>query len=182
MSDKIDTRLVERCLDGDTRAFEELVGRYQKTLFNGALRIVRDYQNAQDVTQGTLVKVYEKLSTYSPKHKFFSWIYRIMVNEALNLMEKRKSHLDLSSGIESPDKTPEEHYSDLEQHRFMQDALMQLRPENRAVVVLRYFASLSYRELAYVFNLPEKTVKSRLFESRKRLCCLLSEKRISAND
>src|SRR5262245_29938284 len=83
---------VARCLRGDTRAFEALVNKYQRALFTLSLHLVGDYEDARDATQNTFVRAYERLETYDPGRKFFSWIYRIAVNESLNLRRSRKVH------------------------------------------------------------------------------------------
>ena len=83
MSEAEDRELVEKCCDGDRAAFTELVDRYQKTVFNTALRIVGDPEEAEDVAQSAFLKAYEKLDSYKPQYRFFSWIYRITVNESL---------------------------------------------------------------------------------------------------
>ena len=97
-------------------------------------------------------------------------------------ISKQKNHADLNSSIESPDNTPEENLREKQLSELIQEPLMMLRPEYRAVIVLRHFADLSYRELGFVFDLPVKTVKSRLFESRKRLCCMLMEKGVTVRE
>ena len=84
MVDDQDQALVRQCLDGHTRAFEALVDRYQKPLFNVALRMLDDAQDAEDITQTVFIKAFEKLATYDDRYKFFSWIYKMTVNEALN--------------------------------------------------------------------------------------------------
>jgi len=182
MTDNSDAQLVQQCLDGNTKGFEALVEKYQKAIFNGALKMVRDYQDAQDIAQSVFVKAYEKLGNFDPRYKFFSWLYRIMVNETMNFISKQKNHADLNSSIESPDNTPEENLREKQLSELIQESLMMLRPEYRAVIVLRHFADLSYRELGFVFDLPVKTVKSRLFESRKRLCCMLMEKGVTVRE
>jgi RNA polymerase sigma-70 factor (ECF subfamily) len=88
-----DAAAVRRCLDGDHAAFEAIVGRYQQVLFNVALRTLGDYEEARDAAQNTFVKAYEKLGSYDPQRRFFSWIYRILMNECLNLRRRPARHL-----------------------------------------------------------------------------------------
>ena len=76
MTEQEDLRLVEECLKGNTDAFGLLVENYQKAIFNMALRMVNDYDDAQDITQSVFVKAYGKLDGFNPKYKFFNWIYR----------------------------------------------------------------------------------------------------------
>jgi RNA polymerase sigma-70 factor (ECF subfamily) len=170
-----DVRLVARCLRGEVEAFEPLVARYQKVLFNVALRLLGDREDARDVTQTAFVKAYEKLHTYDPSHRFFSWIYRIALNESLNLKSRRPALLRLDERLASsgsPYQAAEAH----ETSDRVQAGLLKLAPEQREVVVLRHFAELSYRDISAALGVPEKTVKSRLYAARQRLGqILLSE-------
>ena len=90
MSDSEDRSLIRRCLRGDTEAFGRLIDRYQGPLFNTALRITGDCEEAKDITQTIFIKAYEKLSSYKPEHKFFSWIYRMLINESINSVNRIK--------------------------------------------------------------------------------------------
>ncbi|MFQ5650622.1 MAG: RNA polymerase sigma factor [bacterium] len=172
---------VKKCLDGDSNAFENLIDKYQKAVFNAALRMVRDLDDAEDITQAVFLKAYEKLRTFNPKFKFYSWIYRIAINESLNFIEKHKNFEGLDAAMTSKEKTPEEHYEDIELSEKIQDALMGLNIHYRAVIILRHFEQLSYKEMSYVLDLPEKTVKSRLFTARQLLSEILMNKGIAAN-
>ena len=171
-----DSILVEQCLRGDRKSFESIVEKYQKTMFNAALRIVNDYDDAQDVTQSSFVKAFENLSSYDPKYKFFSWLYRIGVNESLNFLNQKKDFEGLDDGLISRDKGPEEAYHDLEQREDVREALMCLKIDYRTVVVLKHFQNLSYKEISYILDLPEKTVKARLFTARQLLREVLLKK------
>jgi len=85
-----DTDLVQECLAGNTKAFEALIDKYQKKIFNIVYRMTGNDDDAEDITQSVFIKVYEKLSSFNPKYKFFSWLYRIALNESLNLMNQKK--------------------------------------------------------------------------------------------
>ncbi len=161
--------LVKLTLKGDLRAFEELVDRYQKVLYNTVLRIVQNADEAEDVTQTGFVKAYEHLVEYKPQHKFFSWLYRIVVNESLNALRRRKETQEIDSGLMASVKDPAETYEDSEREEYVDKALQLLSPENRAVVVLRHFQDLTYKEIGQILDIPEKTVKSRLFTARQLL-------------
>ena len=169
MKDMDDTMLVKMTLKGDLRAFEELVERYQKVLYNTVLRIVQNADEAQDITQSGFVKAYEHLAHYKPQHKFFSWLYRIVVNESLNALRRRKETQEIDSGLMASVKDPAESYEDSEREEYIDRALQMLEPDNRAVVVLRHFQDLTYREISQILDIPEKTVKSRLYTARQLL-------------
>ena len=170
-----DKVLVRRCLEGDTASFALLIDEYQRPLFNVALRMVNNYEDARDITQTAFVRAYEKLSTYDSKYRFFSWIYRILINESLNLLQRRKQReardgAILDHGSISRPKTPEEVYEGNRWSDRIQTALMELSPDYRSVIVCKHFLSLSYKEMSQVLDIPEKTVKSRLFTARRLLC------------
>ena len=103
MSDPNEDALwVVKCLRGDAQAFNPLVRKYQRVLFTVARRLVGDHEDALDVTQNVFVRAYEKLETYDPSRRFFSWIYRIAVNESLNLRRARKSSEPLNESWQPP--------------------------------------------------------------------------------
>ena len=157
---------------GDRAAFKALVERYQGPLYNAAFRIVGNSGDAEDVTQVVFLKIVERLDEYDPKYKFFSWIYRIAVNEALNLLRRgrRDEPLDDDVEFEGPETlNPERQLSDMQVSSHVQAALMRLNPDERAVLTLRHFSECSYAEIGDILGLEEKTVKSRLFEARGRL-------------
>jgi RNA polymerase sigma-70 factor (ECF subfamily) len=173
-----DKELVERCLAGSEKAFEALVDRYQKVVFNVAYRMVADYDAAEDITQSVFVKGFEKMKSFNPKFKFFSWLYRIAVNETLNYINQRKRLQELGPDIVSNRKSPEQEYREAELSRKMEEALMELEPKYRIVLVLKHFRECSYRQMSYALRIPEKTVKSRLFTARQLLRVILVEKGI----
>jgi RNA polymerase sigma-70 factor (ECF subfamily) len=167
-----DAELASRCLRGDPEAFEALVARYERVLFNVALRMLGSREDARDVTQTAFVKAYEKLATYDARYRFFSWIYRIMINEALNLLERRKPHRPLDPHLVAPGN-PQEDVQTREVSERVQAALLKLPADSREVIVLRHFAELSYSEMSSLLSIPEKTVKSRLHTARQRLSDVL---------
>lgn len=178
MVEQDDPTLVERCLSGDNRAFEAIVEKYQKPVFNAVFRIVNDYDDSEDVTQAAFVKAYEKLKSFNRKYKFFSWLYRIAVNESINFVNSRKNLEGLTESIMSNEKTPEETVDGTDLSERIRDALLDLKLEYRTVVVLKHFQNLSYQEISYIIDVPEKTVKARLFAARERLKGILLRKGI----
>lgn len=164
---------VARCLKGDTSAFEPLVTRYQRVLFTVALRLLGNADDARDATQNAFIRAYERLDTFDPSRRFFSWIYRIVVNESLNLRRAQRPHeplpATLETGADALDRLEARELSER-----VQGALMALSHEHREVVVMRHFADLSYEEIAETLDIPAKTVKSRLFSARQRLAPLLA--------
>jgi RNA polymerase sigma-70 factor (ECF subfamily) len=173
-ADEQDRALVRRYLEGHRDAASGLVDRYQQRLFNVALRMLNDVHDAEDVTQTVFLNAFFKLRTYDPKYRFFSWIYRMTVNESLNVLKRRKptvtveNELDLRAPGSAPDRS-------VEAEDRVGKALMRLKPDDRAVVVLKHFVSFSYQEIADVLEIPVQTVKSRLYTARERLRLALGE-------
>lgn len=165
-----DSALVERCLAGDNRSFEALVRKYHGPIYSLALRMVRVPEDAEDITQTVFVKAYEKLDTYNPAYRFFSWIYRIAVNESINFLRRRERADEYESGVSGKNETtPEADYRDGELGRVVDRAIASLKMDYRLVVVLRHFHDFSYGEIGETLQIPEKTVKSRLFTARQLL-------------
>ncbi len=174
-ADEQDRALVRRFLDGHRDAATGLVDRYQAPLFNVALRMLGDAQDAEDVTQTVFLNAFLKLRSYDARFKFFSWIYRMTVNESLNALKRRKRTVALAddAGLASHERPADRA---VEADDWVGRALMSLKPDDRAVVVLSHFASFSYQEIADVLEIPVRTVKSRLFTARERLRLALGER------
>jgi RNA polymerase sigma-70 factor (ECF subfamily) len=166
--DDLDRSLVRRYLGGERVAGEELVNRYHRSLFNVALRMLGNVQDAEDVTQTTFGNAFAALDSYDPKYRFFSWIYRMTVNESLNTIKRRRNVVSLDGSFDVP-ATDGESESAADAEYRVGRALLDLKPDDRAVVVLRHFVSFSYEEISDVLGVPVKTVKSRLFTARERL-------------
>jgi len=167
--DDEDGLLVTQCLNGDGKAFERIIEKYYKPVYRLASRLVKYSDDAEEITQSAFVKAYEKLNTYNSKFKFFSWIYRITINESLNFLKERSHTSEVTentlSGIDNPDVI----YDQIENSKKIEDALFQLDMLYRLPVVLKHFMSYSYKELSDLLDIPEKTVKSRLFTGRQLL-------------
>ena len=169
MNEDDDATLVRRCREGDRTAFEQLVVRYQKPVFNAALRLLRDPEDARDVAQTTYLKVYEHIGDYNPSIKFYSWIYRIAINESLNALGSRKPCEGFNGEEADAAPGPERQLEGQQTGRAIEEALMRIKPELRTVIVLRHFMHLSYQDMGDILLLPEKTVKSRLYSARQLL-------------
>jgi RNA polymerase sigma-70 factor (ECF subfamily) len=170
-SDADDAACVARCLAGDAAAFEVLVERYQRVMFNVALRMLGNYDDARDATQNCFVKAYQRLDSYDSRHRFFSWLYGVLKNECLNLRRARRPVEPVTP--ESAVATPSDGVESAEKRRAVQAALLTLPSMYREVIVLRHYAELSYEEMSAALGIPEKTVKSRLYTARQRLGELL---------
>lgn len=168
VADEEDRELVQRCLKGELDAASDLVDRYQRRLFNVAFRMLGNVQDAEDVTQTVFGNAFLSLERYDGRYRFFSWIYRMAVNESLNAIKRRKRMvgLDGQGELAAPNATSDQA---AEAEERVGKALRDLKPDDRAVVILRHFVSFSYEEIAEVLEVPVRTVKSRLFTARERL-------------
>ena len=178
--DDPDETLVERYRDGDRAAFAALVRRYQRPIYNAAYRVLGRDEDASDITQSVFLKVAERLDQYDAKYRFFSWIYRIAVNESLNQLREngREEPLeDEEAHPASESADPAWKANEAQVSERIQKALMSMRVSDRMVLTLRHFSECSYEEIGRILEIEVKTVKSRLFEARQRLAVLLEDLR-----
>ena len=173
-----DFKLVSDCLNGNGRSYEVLVEKYHKIIFRMANKLVKDFDDAEEITQSVFVKAYENLKNYNPNYKFFSWLYRIAVNEAINFDKRKRNSEEINENIISDEDTPDRIYDNNDLSEKIIDALMQLDMIYRLPVVLKHFLDYSYKELSYLLGVPEKTIKSRLFTGRQLLKDILIKKSV----
>ena len=173
-----DLELVERYRHGDQAAFTELVIRYQRPIYNASFWVLRRTEDASDITQEVFLKVAERIDDYDPQFKFFSWIYRIAINESLNLLRRNSRHETLDVDIDraaDDSANPEQQVGGAQRSQRIRSAMMSMSVNDRTLLSLRHFSECSYEAIAQILDLDEKTVKSRLFESRQRLRGLLMD-------
>jgi len=167
---------------GNTSAFSELLRRYERKIFRLALHITQNREDAEDVLQESFLKAYEHLDQFQGQSKFYTWIVRIAVNQALMKLRKRKADRSLSLDetidtgednisreIAAWDENPEQKYSRDELNRILTSAIDGLAPIYRAVFVLRDIDGLSTEEAAEALDLSVPAVKSRLLRARLQL-------------
>jgi RNA polymerase sigma-70 factor, ECF subfamily len=177
LQDADDAALVRDVLAGNRQAFAELVERHHRALFNVALRLTGSRDEAADATQEAFVKAFEHLGSYDARYRFFSWIYRILVNECLNLRRAQGMRPAAPLDAVPPDGSAgplERMDADATRER-VRHAILTLPPDYRQAIVLRHFAELSYEEMSAAMGVPVKTVKSRLHTARQRLAALLRD-------
>lgn len=182
MSEPNDVQLVSECLSGNLKAFETIVDRYQKPIFNVALRMVHNRDDAEDISQSVFVKAFENLASFNPRYKFFSWIYRMVINESINFLKQRRPGADLPPVAVSQEKTPEENFNELWLQENLLNAMLKLEVHYRAIIVLKHFEGFSYEEISYILEIPVKTVKSRLFTARQNLRDILIKEGVVYHD
>jgi RNA polymerase sigma-70 factor (ECF subfamily) len=169
MSKTDDTDLIERCRTGDREAFQALLLEYEKPVFNAAYRMLNSRDDAQDVMQTVFLKVFENIDQFDPSRRFFSWIYRITLNESINWLGKSNRLEPLTHETAFEGKGPEQEVESAKVSSDVQAALMTIKSDYRSVVVLKHFLGCSYMEISQVLDIPEKKVKSRLYTARQQL-------------
>lgn len=175
MTSEEDHALVEATLAGNRKAFGELVEKYQKQVHNVTYQITGSVEDAMDATQTAFLSAYERLEQFDSRYRFFSWLYRIAVNEAIDIARGRRESSLPDKLRDSSRPGPERRYETNETAHQVQRAILELTENQRAVIVLRHYLGLTYQEMAETIGIPVKTVKSRLYSARQRLQTLLLE-------
>lgn len=181
-----DLELVRRASRGDEEAFEVIVSRYERQVYNLALRILLDPEDARDVVQDAFLRVYEKMSEFRGDSSFSTWLYRVAVNLCVDAIRERQKttaysldapYFDREQPLQVPDtRTSVE--DEVESRVLMKRiaaVLGDLSPEHRTILVLAHMKGLSYEEISRVTGVAMGTVKSRLARARWALRKLLSE-------
>ena len=177
-----ESALVAQAKAGDQNAFAELVNRYERKIYRLAKNITRNDEDAEDVLQDAFLKAYTHLDNFKGDSKFYTWIVRIAVNEALMRLRKRKTDrsVPLDEPVELGEETvqreiavwednPEQQYSQEEWRKILDEAVESLKPDFRTVFVLRDIEELSTEETAETLGISVPAVKSRLLRARLAL-------------
>lgn len=174
--------LIAKAKSGNAGAFSTLLEKYERKIFRLAQHITQNREDAEDVLQETFLKAYEHLDQFQGNSKFYTWIVRIAVNQALMKLRKRKTDrtVSMDEGIDTGedivtreiaawDENPEQRYSRDEMNEILQTAVDSLAPPYRTVFVLRDVEELSTEETAEALDLSIPAVKSRLLRARLQL-------------
>ncbi len=179
-----DADLVRLCLDGDREAFDALVSRHYRGIYNMLYRMIGSAEDASDLTQEAFLRVYTRLETFDPTKSFLAWIRRIATNLCIDRLRQRPGtalSLDqqTESGNEYPDSRPSGSPADAvemaEDSRRVLAAVQQLPAKQRAVLVLRHVEGLKLEEIARTLRLPLGTVKVLLFRGRHAVRQMVGE-------
>ncbi len=175
MSDRSDQEIVESARNGDMRAFRELVERHQAFVYRVAFRFIGTTADAEDITQGSFIRLWKNLNRYRPEVKLTTWLYKIVTNLSLDLLKSQHirltkqmvdSHHDLNIAAQSTADQPLIH----EELRIAIDKLTaQLSPKQKAVFVLREFEQVTMPEIENILSMDAGQVKSNLYYARKKV-------------
>jgi RNA polymerase sigma factor (sigma-70 family) len=176
-----DRILVERCLKGDEKGFEELLCKYRRSVFSICLRMVRNRSTAEDIAQEVFIKVFSALNRYDPTYPFASWLNRITSNLCIDhLRRERERTVSLDQPIGGNDGDlliqlatsaagPDRQMESKEMMAILEDALGALPEHYRIIVILRHQEQLSYEEISNTLGIPLGTVKARIHRARNMI-------------
>ena len=185
MTREQEAAVIQSVLDGDVNAFETLVKEYEKNVYNLALRMTGNSEDAADMSQEAFIKAYNSLSSFRGDSKFSVWLYRIVSNVCLDYLRSRTRKPTVSLSTENDDgeeveldiadesQSPELLLDRSLTRDAVRRGLAALPPDHREILLLREIQGLSYEEIAAALDLEAGTVKSRIFRARKKLCSFL---------
>ena len=185
MTREQEAAIVRKVLKGDTNAFETLVLEYEKNVYNIALRMIGNSEDASDMTQEAFIKAFNSLQSFRGDSKFSVWLYRIVSNVCLDFLRSRNRRPTVSLSVEDDDgedtqldvadesQSPELLLDRKLTRESVRRGLDSLPPDYRQILLLREIQGFSYEEISKALHLEVGTVKSRIFRARKRLCSFL---------
>lgn len=179
MTDKTDHYLIEKILEGDTKAFGELIDRYQNFVFTIAIRILKIREEAEEVAQDSFIKAFDSLSSFRGDSKFSTWLYRIVYHKSLDRIKRnnRQRTFELNEEITTARLDQIENGLEYmlreERNRIIKICIDKLSPEEAGIISLYYFEEQNIKEIAKVTKLTEDNIKIKLYRSRKKLFTLL---------
>jgi len=172
-----DWELVQRCQAGKVDNFEELVARYHQKVYTVILGLLRSREDAMEVAQETFFRAYRKIKSFKGGSSFYTWLYRIAVNIAIDYQRRQKRNpLDFKENMDvvledqnEVARDPFANVHDREIREKLLEAINDLTPEHKAVIVLRTVEGLPYKDIGEILGCSEGTVMSRLHYARKKL-------------
>ena len=189
LSDKAqhDLKVIERALNGDSRAYTELLNRYRDSVYYVMLRMINNPSDAEDLTIEAFGKAFHNLAKYVPSHAFSTWLFRIATNNCIDFM-RRKSQSprpfdhdegeedEVEATVASDMIAPDELMINRETAASLNRIVKTLKPRYRRLIELRYFEDYSYKEIASELSLPIGTVKARLFRAKVLILNMVQSK------
>ena len=176
-----DRALIDRAKQGDEAAYRVLLKKYERAVFNICLRMVRNREEAEDLAQEAFTKVFAMLDRYNPAFAFSNWLFKITSNLCIDSIRKRRiDTLPMDAPVEgekgtyarqyqSPDDDPETLLVTGQRMKLLSDAVDNLPPHYRVMILLRHQENLSYEEIAECLEVPLGTVKARIHRAREML-------------
>jgi len=186
---QLDVELVEQAINGDQKAYAELMERYRDAIYYMLLKMVNNASDAEDLAIEAFGKAFKNIRQYTPNFAFSTWLFKIASNNAIDFMRKKKLNnvsIDetlretdvIPVNIRSEQPTPEESMISRQKIVMLRSIVAKLKPRYRKLVELRYFYEYTYEEISAEMNLPIGTVKAQLFRARELLQNSLKENQI----
>ena len=188
MVQEADRNLIHRALQGDQKAYEELMQKYRGSVFNLVQRMIGNRQEAEDIVQETFIKAFNALPSFNEEYAFSTWLFKIATNNCIDVLRKRKLQtFSLDRPVRTKDGEVQRDFADdsysperdavYEEHaNLILEAIEELPPKYRRVINLRHREDRSYEEIAEILKVPIGTVKARIFRARELLKKKLKEK------
>ena len=179
MTIKDDQQHIEKVLNGDTNAFSFLVDKYKDMVFTLAIKVTKNREEAEEISQDAFIKAYKNLSSFKGDSKFSTWIYRITYNACLDSLKKQKRQqrtVAIDEFTEHEVKTLNnalDHMEQQERKQAIQDCLQLVSKEDNVLLTLFYFEELSLKEISKIMGATVNNLKVKLFRSRKHLATVL---------
>jgi RNA polymerase sigma factor (sigma-70 family) len=181
-----DLKLVKLAVDGDEKAFAELMTRYRDSIYYMLLKMVNNPSDADDLTIEAFGKAFKNIHLYTPNYAFSTWLFRIATNNCIDFIRKKKSSPtaieqqqdeqdDPAAHLQSDMPGPEEEMMQQQKIRHLSHVVSQLKPKYRRLIELRYYQEYSYEEIANELNLPLGTVKAQIFRAKELLYNILNK-------
>jgi RNA polymerase sigma factor (sigma-70 family) len=186
---KYDLVLVEKAIQGDQKAYAELLERYRDAIYFMLLKMVNNKSDAEDLTIEAFGKAFKNIGQYTPNFAFSTWLFKIATNNCIDFIRKRKANIvsidqptEDVEGVASTPATnlqsgildPEESLIKVQNIQLIKDVVSKLKPRYRRLIELRYFKEYSYEEISDELELPLGTVKAQLFRARELLFNILT--------
>lgn len=190
LSDKAnkDLALVQAAIDGDQSAYAQLMDRYRESIYFMMLKMVKNTDDADDLTIEAFGKAFNRLKQYSPSYAFSTWLFKIASNNCIDFIRKKRIQVtSMDTGITNDDgekifidaksntRDPEETVMHKQKVMHMRELVSKLKPRYRILVEKRYFEELSYEEISEELGLPLGTVKAQLFRARDFLANMIDK-------
>ncbi len=170
-----DNILIDRFLEGDDSAFKALIDKYKRKVYLTAYRLLGNHEDANDITQEVIIKMYKELKNFRRESSIYTWLYRIVTNLSLNELKKRKirnffDYDEVDEWLFKDDKqSPELSYRENELSNKIQEAINKLPEKQRIVFTLRYYDGLSYEEISDILGTSVGALKANYFHAINKL-------------
>ncbi len=183
---KQDLRLVKLAVEGNEKAFADLMDRYRDSIYYMLLKMVNNPSDADDLTIEAFGKAFKNIHLYTPTYAFSTWLFRIASNNCIDFIRKKKSaptaleqkqdeQDDPASNLQSDTPGPEEEMMQKQKIMHLSNVVSQLKPKYRQLIELRYYKEYSYEEIARELKLPLGTVKAQIFRAKELLFNIMNK-------